>query len=146
MANVKRTAMGQMIDMDRLRLANESVIAVGNTRSNARGDQLGAGGQVVKTRAQIQQDYYKLNTPTADEAPVAQSSRAAAEADTTVNLLQPTAEDTPVVASSSAAAASTTYSKPRGSFAEAVAEDTEVKQELLEPIKSKDTTTGVKRI
>jgi hypothetical protein len=145
MANVKRTAMGQMIDMDRLRLANESVIAVGNTRSNARGDQLGAGGQVVKTRAQIQQDYYKLNTPTADEAPVAQSSRAAAEADVTVNLLQPTAEDTPVVASSSAAAAAT-YSKPRGSFAEAVAEDTEVKQELLEPIKSKDTTTGVKRI
>jgi hypothetical protein len=143
MANVRRTAMGQSIDMDRLRLANESVIAVGNTRSNARGDQLGAGGQVVKTRAQIQQDYYKLNTPTGDEAPIAQSSRAVAEADATVNLLQPTAEDTPVVASS--AAASATYNKPRGSFAEAVAEDTEVKQELLEPIKSTDTT-GVKRI
>jgi hypothetical protein len=143
MTNAKRTAMGQMIDMDRLRLANESVIAVGNTRSNARGDQLGAGGQVVKTRAQIQQDYYKLNTPTGNDTPVAQSSRAAAEADTSVNLLQPTAEDTPVVASSVAAASA--YAKPRGSFAEAVAEDTEVKQELLEPLKPTNTT-GVKRI
>lgn len=129
--------MGQMIDMDRLRLANESVIAVGNTKTNARGDQLGAGGQVVKTRAQIQQDYYKLNTPVAGDGPVGQPSTVLEEEFTP--LLQPTASDNPVVSNP------TGYVKPRGSFAEAVAEDTEVKQELLEPIKS-STTTGVKRI
>lgn len=138
MSNIKRTAMGQMVDMDRLRLANESVIAVGNTKTNARGDQLGAGGQVVKTRAQIQQDYYKLNTPVAGDGPVVQPSTVLAEEEFTP-LLQPTASDTPVVSNPAG------YVKPRGSFAEAVAEDTEVKQELLEPLKS-STTTGVKRI
>ena len=74
MANVRKTAMGNAIDIDRLRLANETTIAIGNTKTNARGDQLGPGGKIIKTRAQIQQEYYKLNTPVADnETPVADS-------------------------------------------------------------------------
>jgi hypothetical protein len=34
---------------------------VGNARMNARGDELGAGGKIVKTREQILQDYYNNN-------------------------------------------------------------------------------------
>jgi len=58
-----RTAMGKTIDMDNLRLANEDTIALGNMKVNARGDELGPGGRVVKTRNQIMDDYYRLNSP-----------------------------------------------------------------------------------
>lgn len=141
MANIQRTAMGKSIDIDRLRLANESTIAVGNTKTNARGDLLGPGGQVVKTRAQLQQEYYQLNTPLADdETPVMASIAKPIQPD--VPLLQPTADDTPVVES-----ASLEYIKPRGSFAGAVAGETEVKQEMLTPLdRTGSTKPGVKRI
>ena len=59
-----RTALGKSIDMDNLRLINEDTIAVGNMRVNARGDELGPGGIVVKTRNQVMDEYYRLNTPT----------------------------------------------------------------------------------
>jgi hypothetical protein len=64
-----KTAMGKNIDMDQLRLTNEEVIAVGNMKVNARGDELGPGGEVVRTRNQIMNDYYKLNTPVVSSAP-----------------------------------------------------------------------------
>jgi len=140
MANVRRTAMGSAIDIDRLRLANENTIAIGNTKTNARGDQLGPGGRVIKTRAQIQQEYYKLNTPLADsETPVAESAETALQP--AGALATPTAEDTPVVESSG-------YVKPRGSFAEAVASETEVKTELLDPkpLMGSNKPAGVQRI
>jgi len=60
-----KTALGKPIDIEKLRLANEETIAVGNMKVNARGDELGAGGRVVKSRNQVMDDYYKLNTPTA---------------------------------------------------------------------------------
>jgi hypothetical protein len=47
--------------MERLSLKHETEPAVGNARMNARGDELGAGGKIVKTREQILQDYYKNN-------------------------------------------------------------------------------------
>ena len=59
-----RTAMGKLIDMDNLRLINEEAIAVGNMRVNARGDELGPGGAIVKSRNQVMDEYYRLNTPT----------------------------------------------------------------------------------
>lgn len=65
MANLHKTAMGKVIDLDQLRLANENVIAIGNQHTNARGDELGQGGKVIKTRAQLMQEYHKLNTPVA---------------------------------------------------------------------------------
>jgi hypothetical protein len=139
MANVRRTAMGGAIDIDRLRLSNENTIAIGNTKTNARGDQLGPGGKVIKTRAQLQQEYYKLNTPVADnDTEVAESASVVNQLQ--VPLLQPTAEDTPVAESSN-------YVKPRGSFAESVASETEVKTELLDPpLSSSNKSTGIKRI
>jgi hypothetical protein len=47
--------------MEKLSLKNETLPAVGNLKVNARGDELGTGGQIVRTREQILQDYYKNN-------------------------------------------------------------------------------------
>ena len=58
-----RTAMGKSLDIDQLRLSNEEVIAVGNMKVNARGDELGPGGEVIRSRNQVMNHYYKLNTP-----------------------------------------------------------------------------------
>ena len=55
---VYRTANGKAIDMDLLRQRNELTPAVGNSRVNARGDELGPGGKIVRTREQILQDFY----------------------------------------------------------------------------------------
>jgi hypothetical protein len=52
---------GKKVDMEKLSLRNELMPAVGNVRVNARGDELGQGGKIVKTREQILADYYKTN-------------------------------------------------------------------------------------
>jgi hypothetical protein len=140
MSKTHRTARGDAVDMDMVRLSNESTIAIGNMKTNARGDQLGAGGKVVKSRAQVMQEYHRLNTSVAEDTPVGAASNVVEQPQMT-NLTTPIAEDTPVTDSST----TTQYVKPRGSFAEAVAEQTEVTQELLEPASSR-ATDGITRI
>jgi hypothetical protein len=54
-----RTMQGRMVDIEKLRSANESVQAVGNMNVNARGDVLGAGGQVVTSKETIIKQYYE---------------------------------------------------------------------------------------
>jgi hypothetical protein len=61
MGRVYKTLQGKEIDMDKLTLKNESIPAVGNVRMNARGDELGPGGKIVKTREQILAEYYDKN-------------------------------------------------------------------------------------
>jgi hypothetical protein len=61
MAKSYRSAQGKTIDMESLRLQNELVPAVGNMRVNARGDQLGPGGKIVKSREQMLDDHYNSN-------------------------------------------------------------------------------------
>jgi len=58
---VHTTANGRIVDMDLLRQKNELTPAVGNVRVNARGDELGPGGKIVRTREQVLQDYYAQN-------------------------------------------------------------------------------------
>jgi len=58
---------GSEIDMEKLSLQNETVPAVGNAKVNARGDELGPGGKVVRTREQVLQDYYANNQKSVDE-------------------------------------------------------------------------------
>ena len=43
-----RTMQGRMVDIEKLRGANENIQAVGNMKVNARGDVLGPGGTVIK--------------------------------------------------------------------------------------------------
>jgi hypothetical protein len=47
--------------MEKLSLRNETTPAVGNLKVNARGDELGPGGKIVRTREQVLADYYKNN-------------------------------------------------------------------------------------
>lgn len=64
---VYRTANGKTINIDAIIAQNEESIAVGNMRVNARGDELGPGGKIERTRDKVMSDYYKLNTPVASD-------------------------------------------------------------------------------
>jgi hypothetical protein len=64
-----RTMQGRMVDIDQLRAANESVQAVGNMNVNARGDVLGANGQVVTPKAHVIKKYYEQPKGKASEGP-----------------------------------------------------------------------------
>ena len=61
MGKVYSSMRGKEIDMEKLTLKNELTPAVGNVKVNARGDELGPGGKIVRTREEILQDYYKNN-------------------------------------------------------------------------------------
>ena len=64
-----RTMQGRMVDIEKLRAANESVQAVGNMNVNARGDVLGAGGQVVTPKEKVIQKYYEQPKGMVDDTP-----------------------------------------------------------------------------
>jgi len=67
MGKVYTSMKGKEIDMEKLMLKNELTPAVGNARVNARGDELGAGGKILRTKEEILQDYYKNNPRAARE-------------------------------------------------------------------------------
>ena len=56
-----KTMQGKPIEMDVLRKRNELTPAVGNAKVNARGDELGPGGKIVKKREEVLADYYRYN-------------------------------------------------------------------------------------
>lgn len=65
-----KTMQGKPVDMDLLRQRNELTPAVGNARVNARGDELGAGGKIVRKREEVLKDYYRDHPSTVpDETP-----------------------------------------------------------------------------
>lgn len=72
---VYTTANGKRINIDAIVAQNEESIAIGNMKVNARGDELGPGGRIERTREKVMADYYKLNTPVAtDRMPVARET------------------------------------------------------------------------
>ena len=50
---------GKRVDLDLLRKRNELTPAVGNARVNARGDELGPGGKIIRSKENIVKDYYQ---------------------------------------------------------------------------------------
>ena len=62
MGNTIKSMRGKEVDMEKLALRNEKIPAIGNMKVNARGDQLGPGGEVIKTREEILSEYYKNNS------------------------------------------------------------------------------------
>lgn len=46
--SVYRTMQGKEIDMTKLVMQNEMTVAVGNVKVNARGDELGPGGKIIR--------------------------------------------------------------------------------------------------
>jgi hypothetical protein len=69
MGKIYRTAQGRQLDMETIRLQNELVPAIGNMRVNARGDQLGPGGKIIKTREMIMDEYYKASPAPLENIP-----------------------------------------------------------------------------
>ena len=65
-----RTMQGRMVDIEKLRAANESVQAVGNMNVNARGDVLGAGGQIATPKQKVMQKYYEQPKGMVSDAPI----------------------------------------------------------------------------
>ena len=49
---------GKVVDMEKLALKNELTPAVGNMKVNARGDEIGPGGKILRTREQVLADHY----------------------------------------------------------------------------------------
>lgn len=66
-----KTMQGKEIDMDKLMRQNELMPAIGNMQVNARGDELGSGGKIVRKREEVVAEYY-------DNNPNAKLKRAAA--------------------------------------------------------------------
>lgn len=56
---VYKSMQGKSVDMDLLRQRNELTPAVGNARVNARGDELGPGGKIIKKREDVLAEYYR---------------------------------------------------------------------------------------
>lgn len=61
MGKIYTSVRGKEIDMEKLSLIHEKTPAVGNMKVNARGDELGEGGKIIRTREQVLQDYYAQN-------------------------------------------------------------------------------------
>lgn len=53
-----RTMQGREIDFDQLRMKNEMTLAVGNARVNARGDEVGPGGKIIRKREDLMTEYH----------------------------------------------------------------------------------------
>jgi hypothetical protein len=62
-----KSANGKNVDLDLLIKRNELTPAVGNARVNARGDELGPGGRIIKKREDILKDYYDQSSNLRDE-------------------------------------------------------------------------------
>lgn len=56
-----RTMQGKEIDLEKLMSQNELMPAIGNMKVNARGDELGPGGQIIKRREDVVAAYYDSN-------------------------------------------------------------------------------------
>lgn len=61
MGKVHKTMRGREVDMDQLLEKNQMMPAVGNVKMNARGDELGPGGTIIKKREETINAYYENN-------------------------------------------------------------------------------------
>ena len=65
---IYRSANGKNIDLDLLISRNELTPAVGNAKVNARGDELGPGGKIVRQKEDVLKDYCTQSTSVANES------------------------------------------------------------------------------
>lgn len=61
MGKVYKSMQGRMVDMEKLMNQNELAPAIGNISVNARGDELGPGGKIVRKREEVMAEYYENN-------------------------------------------------------------------------------------
>lgn len=58
---VYRSMQGKIVDMELIAQKHELTPAIGNAKMNARGDELGPGGKIVRRREDILAAYYENN-------------------------------------------------------------------------------------
>jgi hypothetical protein len=136
MKNSYRTMQGKAVNMEAMRVQHENTIAVGNMKTNARGDELGPGGVVVRTRDQVMKEYYDSNAVYTKERVDASSHN-----ERMIRSGQepaPIVEDMPDDILAQDAMMDEIASGPalRGPLADAVAKSAKVEQKLLTPKKS----------
>ena len=149
MSKVYKTMRGKSIDFDKVKLANEDAISVGNMRTNARGDIIGPGNAVATGRNQLMDQVYAVPS-----APPLQSSgyspndpqnfsrqQALMEANKAKELTDLTANS--VVPVKPTEENSTQPSTTRGSLAGSVAKTATVNQQ---PLPNPKKPTGPARI
>ena len=78
---VYRSMQGKQIDMDLLRQRNELTPAVGNAKVNARGDELGPGGKIVRPKEEVLKDYYAASKGVREEHAVKKGAATPTEAE-----------------------------------------------------------------
>jgi len=61
----RKSMRGVSVDLGRLMAQQEKNITVGNTNTNARGDQLGRAGRVIKGADELAREHYNRNNPNA---------------------------------------------------------------------------------
>jgi hypothetical protein len=88
---IYKTANGKHVDLDLLISRNELTPAVGNAKVNARGDELGPGGKIVRKREEVLKDYYNSAPGMVDEA--IKKSPKEAPVTNTVAVNAPTAKE-----------------------------------------------------
>lgn len=140
MSKLYKSSRGKSIDLDKLKLANEGVIAVGNMKINARGDELGPGGTIVATKNQLADRAYNnvsqgqvaQPAPFIASAPRTEPQNNAHKLNNIIeNLTNP--GNAPAVADTPATSTQST----RGSLADSLAKTTAVNQELMKPLNKK---------
>lgn len=145
---VHRTARGQVVDMESLRLANDGTIAVGNMKVNARGDELGFGGKVVRTKKEVMDETYKVHTMVPQDDTVYRD----AEESEAVNI-KPTSSGVETVVKQEPKPTIEGFVAPkqepqvmRGGLAAALAKKVELEEPEVKPAGINTGDTGVKRI
>jgi len=93
-----RTMQGRMVDIEQLRSANESTLAVGNMNVNARGDVLGSSGQVVTPKAEVIKKYYEQPKGKVSEGPASTKQKPAQQPQVEAKAVEPKKVATPKVA------------------------------------------------
>jgi hypothetical protein len=71
---VYRSMQGKEVDMNKLVMQNEMTVAVGNVKVNARGDELGPGGKIIKKREDVLRETAPKAPPVPQAKTVAQKS------------------------------------------------------------------------
>jgi hypothetical protein len=145
---VHRTARGQSIDMETLRLANEDTIAVGNMKVNARGDELGFGGKVIKTRKEVIDETYKVHTmvPQDDRVYTDAQESEAVNTKPTSSGVETVAKEEPKPTIEGFVAPKEEPQVMRGGLAAALAKKVEMTEPVVDPKGINTGDAGVKRI
>jgi hypothetical protein len=140
---------GKSIDFDKLKMENETTIAVGNMRVNARGDLIGAGNEVAMGRNAIMDQVYAVPSADTGYSPNDPASFAAHQARIdamNAQQLNELAKNTTVTPEQAAADNKPAVPVARGTLAGSVAKPTSVVQEPMPKPSEQRRKDGPSRI